>query len=302
MKTKTNEIGVWMLVPIVVLCMTTFAPATRASGKIAFTSDRDGNREIYIMNADGSDQQRLTNNLTIDDHPTWSPDGTTIAFLGERETGGFAIFRMNADGTKKQEITSVNETTFWWSMSWSPDGRQIAFNDGASLFIVSVGGRGRRLLTTGRQPDWSPDGSKILFGIEYGPFPQAALPLRTIQPDGTNLLLLSRETTEWWTYDVEARWSPTGEDIVFRVVDWANFDRLEVSSSDGTERSVIYDGNTAVGSWPANPDWSPDGTKVVFDLTWAGSPDREVFVKVEGGRKFQLTNTAGNNFNADWQP
>src|SRR5437870_11296719 len=48
----------------------------RANGKIAFTSDRDGNREIYVMNADGRNQVRRTNNAAVDDHPTWSPDGT----------------------------------------------------------------------------------------------------------------------------------------------------------------------------------------------------------------------------------
>src|ERR1700752_4364492 len=62
-----------------------------ANGKIAFTSDRDGNREIYVMNADGSNQLRLTNNALSDDHPTWSPDGSKIAFVCEGPTGGFAI-------------------------------------------------------------------------------------------------------------------------------------------------------------------------------------------------------------------
>jgi Tol biopolymer transport system component len=79
----------------------------RANGKIAFTSDRDGNREIYVMNADGTNQVRLTNNSVVDDHPTWSPDGTKIAFVSERISGGFAIFVMNADGTNKVEVTPL---------------------------------------------------------------------------------------------------------------------------------------------------------------------------------------------------
>src|SRR5215831_12829264 len=79
-------------------------PTLRANGKIAFTSDRDGNREIYVMNADGTNQVRLTNNSVVDDGPAWSPDGTKIAFFCERPSGGFAICVMNEDGANRTEI------------------------------------------------------------------------------------------------------------------------------------------------------------------------------------------------------
>src|SRR5688572_28855229 len=92
------------------LIMTAFAQAAvlRANGKIAFTSDRDGNREIYVMNADGSNQTRITNNSISDNHPKWSPDGRKIAFISQRQTGEYAIFQMNASGSGKTEITLVN--------------------------------------------------------------------------------------------------------------------------------------------------------------------------------------------------
>ncbi len=94
---------------IIIGALTTFAqkPMLRANGKIAFTSTRDGNREIYTMNADGTNQVRLTNNNIIDDHPKWSPDGKKIAFLSQNSSGAFAIFVMNHDGSGKTEITPV---------------------------------------------------------------------------------------------------------------------------------------------------------------------------------------------------
>src|SRR5881409_3615336 len=107
-----------------------------ANGKIAFTSDRDGNQEIYVMNPDGTNQTRLTNNSIVDDHPMWSPDGQKLAFVSQRAAGGFAIFQMNMDGTNRVEITPLSDFVsvppsgvVGFSMSWSPDGRKIAFQD-----------------------------------------------------------------------------------------------------------------------------------------------------------------------------
>src|SRR3989442_7570494 len=87
-------------------CTPSLAPALACSGstgpstadqKIAFGSDRDGNPEIYVMNADGSGVTRLTNNPATDFQLAWSPDGTKIAFRTDRD-GNWEIYVMNADG------------------------------------------------------------------------------------------------------------------------------------------------------------------------------------------------------------
>ena len=289
------------------------AQSPRVNGKIAFTSDRDGNSEIYVMDADGSNQVRLTNNSVVDDHATWSPEGTKLAFLSQRASGEFAIFQMNGDGTGKTEITLVNyqppNNLGWdyWSMSWSPDGRQITFQDRAatgepSIYIVNADGSSRRFLTNGVQPAWSPDGSKILFSNQPAFF---FYWLFTIRPDGTGLQALP--IAEDYV-DTAPTWSPTGDRIVFQGWDWANWEDLVMASADGTNRQTFaygcYDNPGGICGGANFPDWSPDGSKIVFCLDGYGyNVDPEIWVKnVTGDGLTQLTNTTGNNVNPSWQP
>ena len=124
------------------------SPGMRANGKIAFTSDRDGNAEIYLMNADGSGQTRLTNGPASNDYPIWSPDGTKIAFL-RQDGGSFTIKQMNPDGTNERDITAVTSLGIFWGMSWSPDGAKIAFQDSTDIFTITMDGSKRVNLTNG---------------------------------------------------------------------------------------------------------------------------------------------------------
>ena len=84
---------------------------------IVFQSDRDGNNEIYVMNADGENQRRLTNNRVSDEQPTWSPSGQEIAFVSKRD-GNREIYVMDADGHNPRRLT-VNEKSDA-SPAWSP--------------------------------------------------------------------------------------------------------------------------------------------------------------------------------------
>jgi TolB protein len=89
-----------------------------SNGKIVFESDRDGNREIYVMNKDGSGQTNLTNNPARDRDPAWSADGSKIAFVSDRE-GGDYVYVMRADGANP---TRVSEQQTYQKPAWSPDG------------------------------------------------------------------------------------------------------------------------------------------------------------------------------------
>jgi TolB protein len=107
-----------------------------------------GNREIYVMNADGSGSRRLTHNAAYDAEPAWSPDGRTIAFRSTRN-GNRDIYVMNADGSGKRNLTRNPAQD--GSPSWSPDGRRIAFvsdRDGRlEAHVMNADGSGQRNLT-----------------------------------------------------------------------------------------------------------------------------------------------------------
>ena len=137
--------------------------------RAVFQSNRDGNAEIYRMNADGSNQVRLTNNPANDASPDWSPDGTRIAFQSNR-TGDTDIYTMNPDGTDVRPVIVLpGADTF---PRWSPDGRQLTFarnlgagNGGTEIFRVNADGTNLTRLTNNNAADafpvWSPDGTKI---------------------------------------------------------------------------------------------------------------------------------------------
>ncbi len=145
------------------------------SSRLAFASDiatwdedyTAQNRDIYVTNPDGSMPTRLTTDPAADTEPTWSPDGSRIAFTTFRD-GDAEICVMNADGTGQVLVTenAASDT----SPAWSPDGR-IAFvsdRDGnEEIYVMDPDGSGQARLTddprTDRDPAWSPDGARMVF-------------------------------------------------------------------------------------------------------------------------------------------
>jgi Tol biopolymer transport system component len=119
-------------------------------------------RDVYVMNADGSDQRNLTQTRDAEEYAAaWAPDGRTIAFAAYDGRSN-RIFVINADGSGKRALTHKITETF---MSWSPDGRKIAFFD-ASISVVNADGSGLRRLARNvafHGPSWSPDGRKLTF-------------------------------------------------------------------------------------------------------------------------------------------
>ena len=232
------------------------------NGKIAFTSSRDGNYEIYTMEADGSNQTRLTNNPEYDISPKWSPDGTKIAFL---RSNGFQydIYVMNADGSNQMRITSNRVIADF--PEWSPDGTRIVFaievSNTREIYVMNADGTNLTPLTNSggnTSPRWSPDGTRIVF-YRFG----SAVGIYVMNADGSNQTQLTNSR-----YDFSPRWSPDSSRITFTSF------RDEPSPSTCVNCNVEIYVMNAEGSnqtrltnnphLDTSPEWSPDGTRIVF--------------------------------------
>ena len=88
----------WLIAVLACVAVAGCGGGGESGDLIAFDSGRDGDHEIFVMNADGTEVRQLTDNDTVDGRPAWSPDGTRIAFQSDRY-GDAEVFVMNADGT-----------------------------------------------------------------------------------------------------------------------------------------------------------------------------------------------------------
>lgn len=180
------------------------------NGRIAFTSWRDGNGEIYSMNADGTNATRLTNNSSSDTEPVFSPDGTKIAFSSASFRDSIQdIYSMNADGTGLTRLTTNALYLPAAEPAFSPDGAKIAFTNGCmecnqELYVMNADGSGQTRLTINgsydSEPVFSPDGSKIAFASER----DRNFEIYSMDADGTNQTRLTNHAS----FDGQPDWQP----------------------------------------------------------------------------------------------
>jgi Tol biopolymer transport system component len=152
-----------------------YQPAVSPDGrKIAFVSTRDGNPEIYVMNADGTNPVRLTNLATLEWGPAWSPDGARIAFVAESPQTGDAVIRvMNADGSGVADVPGGGPLPIVHPVRWSPDGTRLAFTlgDGGDYNVYTlVVATGARTQVTSNPltdifPSWTADGRLVYTSV-----------------------------------------------------------------------------------------------------------------------------------------
>ena len=150
-----------ILASIIVLGLTLLMVCVDVQAQIAFSSNREGDYEIYVMDINGKNPRRLTNSRHGDYSPSWSPDGKRIVFSSKRDGGVTSeIYVMDADGSSPQRLTNNGHNDY--SPSWSPDGERIAFVSVHEIYVMDADGGNEKRLSQddqkGYSPSWSPDG------------------------------------------------------------------------------------------------------------------------------------------------
>lgn len=264
------------------------------SSKIACISDRDGNKELYVMDWDGRRQVRLTANRSLDLSPSWAPDGKRIAYVSYKR-GSPEIFVMDAYAGQEIVFAGGRGASFF-SPEWTPDGRSIVFNsslDGESeLYIRSGAGEEMRRLTFSRgidtSPSFSPDGRRLAFNSSRAGTPQIYI----MDTDGLNVERVSFGEM-LGRYNSCPAWSPDGSRVAFCSRKSGFFHVFTVDVADGRLRRLT--------SGPSNneePSWSPDGRHIAFTSDRGGA--KQIFIMNADGARQRAVTSAGTNSSPSW--
>jgi len=259
-------------------------------GKIVFLSRRDGNPEIYVMNADGSQTTRLTNTEAYEGNPSISPDGRLVAFSADYD-GANDIYTLALDGSGLARLTTNGRNNF---PDWSSDGESIVFNSQRDpvpghegpppeIYIMAADGSNQLRLTFNTTsdtcPSLSPDGQQIAFYSFHYSYSTSRIEI--VNRDGSG----QRQLVDTPEYDGCPAWSPDGTRIAFASLGEGPPSSIHVISPDGTGLAImLHDEETVI----SDVTWSRDGQWLAFTSDLSGNQDIYV-LSLDSGELFNVT-------------
>jgi len=262
------------------------------TGKIAFVSKKTGNKEIYLMDYDGYNVQKLTRNSSINLNPDFSPDGREIIYTSYKR-GNPDLFRRELFSGVEAVISARHGINI--TGAYAPDGKRIALamsKDGSSnIYLIDKAGKLLARLTSGSaidvSPAWSPDGSRIAFVSDRLGKPQVF----TMSADGGNI---HRLTTSG-AYNVGPRWSPQGNRIVYCRQEGNGFQVYAINPDGSDDTRLTSEGSNE------HPRWSPDGRFITFSSKRGG---KEVIyvMRADGSGQTRVSRATGDDSHPVWSP
>lgn len=269
----------------------TKTPNREPVGQIVFTCYIDEVDNICSMNADGSNQQRLTHAGATDFYASWSPNGRLIVFSSRRDNS-FQLYTMTADGENETRLSHDLGTDGLFSPAYSPRGDYIVFtraeNGVQNIWLMNADGSNPQQLTNASgdnvDPVWSPDENRIAFSSNRSG--EREIYILDLNEENERHL-------ETGVSDLGGRidWSPDGRWIAFYAGPSGSRDIYMISVGGDKLRQLTSSGDNLA------PSYSPDGNWIVYTSRQDG--DLEVFiVRRDGSEIRQLT----HNSRPDWQP
>lgn len=238
---------------------------------ISFSSNRTGKWDIYVIDTNGKNLRRLTDDPVAAHSATWSPNGRAFAYVSfQHGKGEIYVMDLNRNETRRLTNHPASDN----HPAWSPDGQWIAFSsnregnvkENFDLYkIDATGGNLQRLTNKGKYnsaPAWSPDGKQIAF--------------YSIRNDSGDIYVMdvNRGNPIRLAFGVGPSWSPDGEKIAYYAWEWGGGSSIYVMNTKGHNNRRV----SPLETWSETPAWSPDGHWIACELElenpW-GNPNRD---------------------------
>lgn len=267
------------------------------NGALAYSWYKNGKTAIYLITLGESHPRQITDGKAHDLDPAWSPDGSHIAFVSDRDSPSITAPRLNVyiigeDGNGLRQITNNEFDNF--SPSWSPDSKKLAFascrNGTTRIYLVDVQTGAEYVLTTGdsdsTQPAWSPDGKYIAFASNRS----GEYEIYIMRPDGTGVFQLTSTS-----HSYNPAWSADSKSVVFEEGDAISGTKISIIQLDTRIRRNV----TSEGIFGQHPSWATNANLIAFSSIEDDITNVFVF-DMENAELQRVTSDGG--FDPAWKP